>query len=418
MDGALQLLRTLSLAAAVALLACGTVTAAPQDAGGDTSASAVEVSPGVYMVQGASGEVDTGNLGRIGNAGFIVGDSGVVAIDTGTSYRHGLILLKLIRQVTAKPVRLALITHTRQEFLFGAAAYREQGIAIHMHSKAAGLMRSRCERCLKTLQKVLGTDAMQGTTMFNPDHEFDHSYSIDSTRMLNLAAGCLFLIAGVPFADAAPGTVQIIVPLRATYGASVPVKIVSRLPQTPSLYVKRIYLLVDKNPSPLAAVIDLTTEVGQADFETRLRVDEYSHVRVVAELSNGLLHMDSRYVKTSGGCSAPPNRDAPDLIGKTVLKVVGPVTLNQPTAADVTVVHPNDTGFELNQVTVMYIPAHFVRSIKVSFADQKIFNADLDFSISENPTFRFNFVPHGQGQLKAEVEDSKDGHWEGTLAVR
>ncbi|MDO8251959.1 MAG: MBL fold metallo-hydrolase [Rhodoferax sp.] len=180
MDGALQLLRTLSLAAAVALLACGTVTAAPQDAGGDTSASAVEVSPGVYVVQGASGEVDTGNLGRIGNAGFIVGDSGVVAIDTGTSYRHGLILLKLIRQVTAKPVRLALITHTRQEFLFGAAAYREQGIAIHMHSRAAGLMRSRCERCLKTLQKVLGTDAMQGTTMFNPDHEFDHSYSIDS----------------------------------------------------------------------------------------------------------------------------------------------------------------------------------------------------------------------------------------------
>ncbi|MDO8251958.1 MAG: quinoprotein dehydrogenase-associated SoxYZ-like carrier [Rhodoferax sp.] len=272
-----------------------------------------------------------------------------------------------------------------------------------------------------------------------------------STRMLNLAAGCLLLIAGVPFADAAPGglpapashadsssewenmrqklfqsrhidtasgTVQIIVPLRATYGASVPVKIVSRLPQTPSLYVKRIYLLVDKNPSPLAAVIDLTTEVGQADFETRLRVDEYSHVRVVAELSNGLLHMDSRYVKTSGGCSAPPNRDAPDLIGKTVLKVFGPVTLNQPTAADVTVVHPNDTGFELNQVTVMYIPAHFVRSIKVSFAAQKIFNADLDFSISENPTFRFNFVPHGQGQLKAEVEDSKDGHWEGTLAVR
>lgn len=42
---------------------------------------------------------------------------------------------------------------------------------------------------------------------------------------------------------------------------------------------------------------------GQADFETRLRVDEYSHVRVVSELSNGELHMDSRYVKVSGGCS-------------------------------------------------------------------------------------------------------------------
>jgi sulfur-oxidizing protein SoxY len=218
--------------------------------------------------------------------------------------------------------------------------------------------------------------------------------------------------------DATPGTVQIIAPLRAAYGASVPVKIVSMLPQTPALYIKRIYLLVDKNPSPVAAVLDLTTEVGQADFETRLRVDEYSHVRVVAELSNGTLHTDSRYVKTSGGCSAPPNRDALNLIGTTVLKVPGPVAMNGATAADVTVLHPNDTGFELNQTTVMYIPAHFVRSIKVSYAGRKIFDADLDFSVSENPTLRFNFVPHGQGVLKAEVEDSKDGRWEGTLSVQ
>ncbi|MCX7171944.1 MAG: quinoprotein dehydrogenase-associated SoxYZ-like carrier [Proteobacteria bacterium] len=269
-------------------------------------------------------------------------------------------------------------------------------------------------------------------------------------RVLGLTAGCLFLIAAPPFAHAAPGglpapaihadsspewenlrqklfqsrqidttpgTVQIIAPLRAAYGAWVPVKIVSKLPQTLSLYVKRLYLLVDKNPSPVAAILDLTTELGQADFETRLRVDEYSHVRVVAELSNGELHMDSRYVKTSGGCSAPPNRDALNLIGKTVLKLPEPVTMNQLTAAEVTVVHPNDTGFELNQVTVMYIPAHFVRSIKVSYADRKVFDADLDFSISENPTWRFNFVPHGQGLLKAEVEDSKDGRWVETLAV-
>jgi glyoxylase-like metal-dependent hydrolase (beta-lactamase superfamily II) len=131
------------------------------------------------MVQGAPGEVDTNNLGRIGNAGFIVGDSGVVAIDTGTSYRHGVALLAAIRRVTGKPVRLALITHTRQEFLFGASAYREQGIAVHMQRKAAGLMQSRCERCLRTLNEVLGSDAMQGTAMFKPDQEFEHAHVIE-----------------------------------------------------------------------------------------------------------------------------------------------------------------------------------------------------------------------------------------------
>ena len=217
--------------------------------------------------------------------------------------------------------------------------------------------------------------------------------------------------------QAAPSQVQVIVPLRAAYGASVPVKIVSRLPQRPELYVSKLYVLVDKNPSPLAMMLDLSTEVGQADFETRLRVDEYSHVRVVSELSNGELHMDSRYVKVSGGCSAPPNRDQLHNIGKTLFKLPEGMKLDAPTPADIQVVHPNDTGFELNHITVMYIPPHFVRSIKVTYAGRKVFDADLDFSVSENPSLRFNFVPHAAGLLKAEVEDSKEGRFVGSLAV-
>lgn len=217
-------------------------------------------------------------------------------------------------------------------------------------------------------------------------------------------------------ADAA-SQVQLIVPLRAAYGASVPVKVVSKLPQRNELYVKKLYLFIDKNPSPLAAVLDLTADLGQADFETRLRVDEYSHVRVVSELSNGELHMDSRYVKVSGGCSAPPNREHPELIGKTILKLNGPVVYDRPNVADVTVLHPNDTGFELNNITVMFIPPHFIRSIKVRYGEHKLFDADLDFSVSENPTFRFNFVPRGDATLTAEIEDSREGRFTGMLPV-
>ena len=219
--------------------------------------------------------------------------------------------------------------------------------------------------------------------------------------------------------EAAPtaSQVQLTVPLRAAYGASVPVKIVSRLPQTAALYVKRVYLFVDKNPSVLAAVLDLTPEIGQADFETRLRVDEYSHVRVVSELSNGELHMDSRYVKTSGGCSAPPNRSELHLIGKTVFRLPEGVKLQAPTPVQLSVVHPNDTGFELNQLTALYIPPHFVRRLQVSYGSRRLFDAELDFSLSENPTLRFNFVPHGSAELRAEVEDSKDGRFSGSLAV-
>ena len=156
--------------AGTALFVGGAAGAAPRDPSGDDEARALEVAAGVYMVQGAFGEVNTDNLGRIGNAGFIVGDTGVVAIDTGTSYRHGVALLALIRR---------LITHARQEFLFGAAAFREQAIPVHMHRNATALMQSRCERCLKTLRQVLGDDAMQGTAMFKPDQDYERSHSID-----------------------------------------------------------------------------------------------------------------------------------------------------------------------------------------------------------------------------------------------
>ncbi len=214
--------------------------------------------------------------------------------------------------------------------------------------------------------------------------------------------------------------VQLIVPLRAAYGASVPVKIVSKAPQTPTRYAKRLTLLVDKNPSAVAATLELTPTLGQADFETRLRVDEYSHVRVVTEWNDGSLHLDSRFVKVSGGCSAPPNRDRPDLIGQTRFRLPeGVKPAGQTTPAEVTVIHPNDTGFELNQVTVMYIPPHFIRSLRVQYDGRPLFNADCDFSVSENPSWRFQFTPRadGHGLLSAEVSDSKDNAYRGQLDI-
>ncbi|HEX3139760.1 MAG TPA: MBL fold metallo-hydrolase [Rhizobacter sp.] len=144
----------------------------------------VELAAGVYMVPGTGGEPDAGNLGRVGNAGFIVGRSGVLAIDTGVSYLHGRALLDTIRSVTDKPVRLALVTHTRQEFLFGGAAFREQGIPVAMHQAAAELMASRCETCLKTLRSTLGDEAMRGTAMYKPDISFGDAASVDAAALI------------------------------------------------------------------------------------------------------------------------------------------------------------------------------------------------------------------------------------------
>jgi glyoxylase-like metal-dependent hydrolase (beta-lactamase superfamily II) len=163
--------------AAILLAACAASGPAPAT----VAAKPLELASGVYMIQGASGGVDMRTLGRVGNAGFIVGEAGVLAIDTGTSYRQGEQLLAAIRSVTDKPVRLVLITHAQKDFLFGATAYRAQGIPILMHRGAATLMASRCERCLKMLKDTLGEEEMRGTAMFTPDQQFDVSQSTDVT---------------------------------------------------------------------------------------------------------------------------------------------------------------------------------------------------------------------------------------------
>jgi glyoxylase-like metal-dependent hydrolase (beta-lactamase superfamily II) len=147
-------------------------------AGNNDSPRAIALADGVYMLQGSRGAADENNLGRIGNAGFIVGDSGVIAIDTGTSFAHGQALLAAIRTVTDKPVKLALLTHTRPEFLFGGAAFREAGVPIRTHAAMARLMAARCETCLKTLRQTVGDAPMQGTSMYKPDQLFEATHDL------------------------------------------------------------------------------------------------------------------------------------------------------------------------------------------------------------------------------------------------
>ncbi|MGH1357732.1 MAG: quinoprotein dehydrogenase-associated SoxYZ-like carrier [Burkholderiaceae bacterium] len=217
-----------------------------------------------------------------------------------------------------------------------------------------------------------------------------------------------------------PSQIQIEVPRRATFGGAVPVRVSLQFEQDPALFVKHLYLVIDNNPSPLAAKIDLTPTVGRADFETRVRIDTYSHVRAIAEMSDGQLHMDVGYVKTSGGCSAPPNRERPEDIGKILLKTANgqsPDRPDKPVAVDFKINHPNDTGFELNHQTVMFIPPNFIRDLDITYQGQKIWSADLDFSISENPYFRINVIPGQGGELRADAQDTKGEHYTRTTEI-
>lgn len=229
------------------------------------------------------------------------------------------------------------------------------------------------------------------------------------------------LFAGRPISEQADAVIELDAPVRAEDAATVPIAIHTKLPQSKDAYVKKVYLVIDHNPSPLGAVFTFAPDSGRADLETRVRIEEYTHVRAIAELSDGKLYMASRYVKASGGCSAPAGKDqaaALARLGKMKIRVDNAVALNQPNQAQLMISHPNNSGLAMDQLTRLYVPAHFVRRIDVSYAGKPILTAEVDFTISENPNFRFYFVPRTEGELKAEVVDSNDLKFESSIAVR
>ncbi len=229
------------------------------------------------------------------------------------------------------------------------------------------------------------------------------------------------LFEGRFIAPATPETLTLEAPSRAIDAAVVPIAIRSRLPQTQAHYVSRIYLLIDANPSPISAIFQLTPESGRADIETRVRVDAYSFVRAIAETNDGQLFMATRFVKASGGCSAPAGTDpgaALASMGRMRFRIEGDINGREPVLAQLQINHPNHSGLAMDQATRQYTPAHFVRRVDVSYAGRSILSADVDFSISENPNFRFYFVPQGAGDLKAAVVDSQDLRFVSAQALR
>jgi sulfur-oxidizing protein SoxY len=205
--------------------------------------------------------------------------------------------------------------------------------------------------------------------------------------------------------------------LRADDASTVPVAVKSQIDQSPERYIKTIWVVVERNPSPAAGVFHFTPDSGRAQVETRLRFEDYSHVRAIAETNDGQLWMDSRWVKAAGGCSAPGGkyRVPAALLGKMKFRFDDDVRYNQPNLVQVNIRHPNESAlaadFDATQVP------QFVRSVNVTYGGKPVMSAEVDFSLSDNPTFRFWFVPREKGELRVEVEDTHDNRFIQSLPI-
>lgn len=252
-------------------------------------------------------------------------------------------------------------------------------------------------------------------------------------------AGVLSVVLGASMAAAAspegydpwPGLVQDIfnnrpmqdgsdvigieMPYRAEDAAIVPVALRSKLAPGDSRRIRTITLVIDQNPAPMAAKFELGPDANVTEISTRVRVNNYTDVHAVAELSDGELYVTKTYVKASGGCSAPAVKNAEEAkarLGRMRYRQFakpsdGPAS--DVREAQVMIGHPNNSGLQMDQLTQLYIPAFFVNKLRLWQDGSPVLAMEGGISISEDPNIRFTYVSNGAKQFRAEARDTS-GH--------
>ena len=242
---------------------------------------------------------------------------------------------------------------------------------------------------------------------------------------------CMASSAATEPADPWPGLVQDIfnsraindgndilaieMPYRAEDAAIVPVTLRSKLAPDDARRVKTITLVIDQNPAPMAAKFELGSDARVSEISTRVRVNSYTNVHAVAELSDGQLYMVKTFVKASGGCSAPAGKnveEARNRLGQMKYRQFaradqGPTS--GPREAQIMIGHPNNSGLQMDQITHLYIPAFFINELQLWQDNSPVLSMEGGISISEDPNIRFTYVSNGAKTFRAEAKDTS-GH--------
>lgn len=218
----------------------------------------------------------------------------------------------------------------------------------------------------------------------------------------------LVLRGTTPTEDASILTLE--APVRAVDPAFVPVHL-TQAPGSPAL--TSVTVVIDENPAPVAAEIALGPAMAPLDLEIRMRVNAYSNVRAVATTDHSSI-MAGRYVKATGGCAAPASKDIAAMLAE-MGQMRFQVLASEETGgrvrhtAKLMIRHPNTTGFQRDQVTLLTVPAHFIDRLEVRQGDDLLFSVVAGISISEDPVFQFAFTDNGADTIFVHAEDT-DGN--------
>lgn len=187
-----------------------------------------------------------------------------------------------------------------------------------------------------------------------------------------------------------------------------------------------VTVILDENPMPVSAVFTFEQPVSSFFFDLTMRVNGPTPLHVVAKTGRGQLFVADTFVKTSGqgACSAPPGTD-PELalatIGNMAIDVQAfspkPKLLQTavPTSEaadlahgkrmDLSIQHPSHSGMQMNQISLLYIPARYIDTIAVALDGAPYVAITGSISLSENPRISLS-IPAAAQTIDVTLTDT------------
>ena len=216
------------------------------------------------------------------------------------------------------------------------------------------------------------------------------------------------------------GLVILDAPRRAEDAAIVPIGMRVNLPGDDKRTLQSLTLVIDENPAPVAGTFTIGPHSGVTSISTRVRVNSYSYVRAVAELSDGKLYGVKAFVKASGGCSAPASSNADatkSMLGQMKFRTFRPeaerAARGSDHAAPSAEFRPADGSADAAlRAAVLH------RYPKIWQGDDLVVAMEGGIAISEDPNIRFNYKPNGAANFRVEAGRYQQAYVQGRMADR
>ena len=145
-----------------------------------------KVTEGVYVIP-------DGRVNLVPNVGIVIGERGILVIDTGMGPENARRVLNEVRKLSPKPIRFLTVTHFHPEHGMGAQAFPPETVVIYPRAQKEELLEKR-QAYLQMFRGFSPEIAalLKEVKLVSPDVVFEHEAEIDlgdmPVRLLHFGA--------------------------------------------------------------------------------------------------------------------------------------------------------------------------------------------------------------------------------------